>query len=182
MTEEPEPVAEKDAAPIIDQGPEPVTEPPPALVVEPDLELVIEQIKRRIREHESLLSQNRKRTEIALIHPILEFMEWDTSDPELVIPAYRGEDYALVRNSRPQAILASRKLHSNYNWTNKKLEYCESNMILYLINTDGDHWQIHSALSPKREFPKVYITKQPTPEAATSLYRIFDAIDGNIAR
>ena len=102
MTEEPEPVAEKDAALIIDQSPEPATEPPPALVIEPDLELVIEQIKRRIREHESLLSQNRKRTELALIHPILEFMEWDASDPELVIPAYRGEDYALVRNSRPK--------------------------------------------------------------------------------
>ena len=181
MTEEPEPVAEKGIAPVIDQVQEPATEPSPALVIEPELELIIEQIKRRIREHESLLSQNRKRTELALIHPILEFMEWDTSDPELVIPAYRGEDYALVRNSRIKAILAAQPLNSKIFKAAKRVNFCKDNYIPYLIETDGDIWKMRNAILTQREIINVKLTRQPTPEAAASLYRMFDAIDGTIS-
>ena len=182
MPDKPEPVAEKDTAPIIDQGPEPATEPPPTLVVEPELELVIEQIKRRIREHQTLLSQNRKRTELALVHPILEFMEWDASDPELVIPAYRGEDYALVRNSRIKAILAVQPLNSKIFKAATRVNFCKDNYIPCLIETDGDIWKMRNVILSEGEIVNVKLTRQPTPEAATGLYRIFNAVDGKIAR
>lgn len=156
---------------------DPVTEPRPTIVVEPDLELVIELIKQRISDHSPLLSQNRKRTELALVHPILSYMDWDTGDPDLVIPEYYGKDSALVSNSTPKAILTVSSLNRKSTGLDKKLKYCEMNFIRYLIETDGNLWQIHSALSPQREFPRAYLTVQPTHEAADSLTSIFRTID-----
>lgn len=198
MHDTPEPAAEHTKEPITESVPghaaettselagepdlEPVTEPRPTIVVEPDLELVIELVKQRINDHGPLLSQNRKRVELALVHPILAYMDWDADDLDLFVPEYYGKDSALVSNSTPIAILTVSALHRKSTGLDKKLEYCETNFIRYLIETNGNHWQMHSALSPQREFPKADLAQQPTHEAAdilTSIFRTIDTIQQN---
>ena len=193
MHDTPEPAAEHTKEPITESVPghaaettselagepdlEPVTEPRPTIVVEPDLELVIELVKQRINDHGPLLSQNRKRVELALVHPILAYMDWDADDLDIVIPEYYGKDSALVSNSTPIAILTVNALHRKTVGLDKKLKYCDMNFIRYLIETNGDYWEMHNALSPQREFPKANLTTQSTQEAATNLISIFNAID-----
>ena len=45
-------------------------------------------LKERISTHGALLRQNETRTRTALINPLLQALDWDTSDPLMVISEY----------------------------------------------------------------------------------------------
>ena len=64
-----------------------------------DLVGAINILKERIHTHEPDLQANETRTRMALIDPLLQALEWNTSDPALVTPEYASGfgpvDYAL---------------------------------------------------------------------------------------
>lgn len=109
-------------------------------------------------------------------------MEWDTSDPDLVILEYHDKDYTLVRNSRSKAILTALTLRNNFFKATERVDYCKTNSIRYLINTYDDRLKMQKAILSQIENLRSRLTSHPTPETAYTLYRIFNAIDETITQ
>ena len=142
-----------------------------------EFELVIAQLKTRIHEHGPLLSKSRKRAEIALVHPVLNYMDWDTSDPALVLPDYEGAHYALVWQSEIKALITCRTLNRTTIYTgDDKLELCDRKRIRHLLITDGNRWTLRNTLIPSRNPTSCRISDESLSDTACTLRRIFAEI------
>lgn len=142
-----------------------------------ELETVIAQLRTRIQEHRITLSQSRKRTEIALVHPVLNYMDWDVSDPAMVMPEYEGAHYALVWRSEMKALITARTLTETSNYHgDDKIGLCNQKGITNLLITNGDRWMLRNALSPSRKPLQCRISDESLADTAHNLRRIFAAI------
>ncbi|MCY3990524.1 MAG: hypothetical protein OXF50_04745 [Caldilineaceae bacterium] len=114
-----------------------------------ELMAVIETLKRRIADHGPILRVNETRTRLALIDPLLQVLEWDTTDPSIVIPEYdvngRKADYALLdQKRRPSATIEAKKLGESLgSHLGQMINYSNLAGIEYAGITDGDQWELY---------------------------------------
>lgn len=142
-----------------------------------ELEIVIAHRRAKIQEHGILLSQGCKRTEMALVHPILNYMDWDTWDPTLVLPDYEGAHYALVWQSKIKALLTSRTLSETTSYNgDDKIDLCDRKSIPYLLITNGNRWILRNALIPSQKPLSCRISDESLSDTAHTLHRIFATI------
>ena len=142
-----------------------------------EIEIVIAQLRTKIQEHGILLSQSRKRTEITLVHPILNYMDWDTSDPALALPNYEGAHYTLVWQSETKALLTSRTLTETTSYNGDgKIDICNRNRTPHLLITNGDRWILRNALIPTPKPLSCRISDESLSDTAQTLRKIFATI------
>ena len=114
-----------------------------------DLINCIELLQRRIKRHRETLRENEIRTRMALIDPMLRALNWDVSDPELVIPEYYVSsgraDYALQGSeTHPAVIVEAKKLDTDLSSHRMQmLNYANELGVGYAALTDGNHWELY---------------------------------------
>ena len=111
---------------------------------------LVEKLRKRIDDHAPLLRQNEALTRYTLIDPLLRELGWDTENPTLVIPEYKGvggsADYALFSGDKPLMIVEAKKLDTslrNEKVLTQGLAYCQKQGTRYLSVTDGRRWEIY---------------------------------------
>lgn len=144
-----------------------------------DLVGTIESLKERIRAHNSDLQANETRTRMALIDPLLQALEWDTTDPALVTPEYVSGsgpvDYALRgSDDKPAAFIEAKRLgESLAKHQEQMVRYANMDGVPYAGLTDGDYWEFYEVFEPKqledRRLLQVSIAHDPTHECALKL-------------
>ena len=144
-----------------------------------DLVGAINILKERIRTHGPDLQANETRTRMALIDPLLQALEWNTSDPALVTPEYASGsgpvDYAL-RGSRdkPAAFIEAKKLGESLSKHREQMvRYANMDGVPYAGLTDGNYWEFYEVFKQKRledrRLLQVSIVHDPTHECALKL-------------
>ena len=144
-----------------------------------DLVSAINILKERIRTHGPDLQANETRTRMALIDPLLQALEWNTSDPALVTPEYASGsgpvDYAL-RGSRdkPAAFIEAKKLGESLSKHREQMvRYANMDGVPYAGLTDGNYWEFYEVFKQKRledrRLLQVSIAHDPTHECALKL-------------
>ncbi len=111
---------------------------------------LVEKLRERIDVHGPALRQNEALTRYVLIDPLLRELGWDTENPTLVIPEYKGvggsADYALFNDDKPLMIVEAKKLDTslrNEKVLTQGLAYCQRQGTRYLSVTDGRRWEIY---------------------------------------
>lgn len=111
---------------------------------------LVEKLRERIDDHGPTLRQNEALTRYTLIDPLLRELGWDTENPTLVIPEYKGvggsADYALFSGDKPLMIVEAKKLDTslrNEKVLTQGLAYCQRQGTRYLSVTDGRRWEIY---------------------------------------
>ena len=111
---------------------------------------LVEKLRERIDDHGPALRQNEALTRYVLIDPLLRELGWDTENPALVIPEYKGvggsADYALFNGDKPLMIVEAKKLDTslrNEKVLTQGLAYCQRQGTRYLSVTDGRRWEIY---------------------------------------
>ena len=111
---------------------------------------LVEKLRERIDDHASLLRQNEALTRYTLIDPLLRELGWDTENPDLVIPEYKGvggsADYALFNGDKPLMIVEAKRLDTSLRdekVLTQGLTYCQKQGTRYLSVTDGRRWEIY---------------------------------------
>ena len=118
-----------------------------------DLKETIETLRERIQAHHAYLKRKETRTRQVLIDPMLRVLGWDVEDPDFVQLEYiihpNRLDYALM-GSRPVAVIEAKTLGTSLDDALKMqaLNYANRLGILYMIITDGDHWQMFDVFKP----------------------------------
>ena len=111
---------------------------------------LVEKLRERIDNHGDALRQNEMQTRYALIDPLLRELGWDTENPDLVIPEYKGvggsADYALFSGDKLLMIVEAKKLDTSLRdekVLTQGLTYCQKEGTRYLSVTDGRRWEIY---------------------------------------
>ena len=111
---------------------------------------LVEKLRERIDNHGDALGQNEMQTRYALIDPLLRELGWDTENPDLVIPEYKGvggsADYALFSGDKLLMIVEAKKLDTSLRdekVLTQGLTYCQKEGTRYLSVTDGRRWEIY---------------------------------------
>ena len=111
---------------------------------------LVEKLRERIDNHGDALRQNEMQTRYALIDPLLRELGWDTENPDLVIPEYKGvggsADYALFSGDKLLMIVEAKKLDTSLRdekVLTQGLTYCQKQGTRYLSVTDGRRWEIY---------------------------------------
>lgn len=111
---------------------------------------LVEKLRKRIDDYGPTLRQNEALTRYALIDPLLRELGWDTEDPTLVIPEYKGvggsADYALFNGDKPLMIVEAKRLDTSLRdekILTQGLAYCQKQGTRYLSVTDGRRWEIY---------------------------------------
>lgn len=107
---------------------------------------VLEKVRQRIAQHGAALQQNEMLTRYILIDPVLRALDWDTENPNLVIPEYTTPngriDYVLCWNNQPYIALEAKALRGDLpNALSAGFRYCWLNKIPCYIVSDGDIWE-----------------------------------------
>ncbi len=129
------------------------------MTLEKSLRVLVEKLRERIDNHGNALRQSEALTRYALIDPLLRELDWDTADPDLVIPEYKTDDgsadYALLRNDEPLMIVEAKKLGTSLRdrVLTQGLTYCQMQGTRYCSVTDGRRWEIYDThnTGPKDE-------------------------------
>ncbi len=117
-------------------------------IVMDDIIDLIENLKEKVRVHETQLSKNEALVRYSIIDPFLRSLGWDTSDPSQVIPEFSTEagrpDYALFvpKDKKPIAFVGAKKLGKAED-LNQHISYCVEEGVEYFIATDGQKWEIY---------------------------------------
>ena len=79
---------------------------------------LVERLRERIGAHGAALRQSEWRTRYALIDPLMSKLNWDMSDPDMVIPEYSvggsgRADYALLSDGKLIMVVEVKKLDSS---------------------------------------------------------------------
>ena len=111
---------------------------------------LVEKLRKRIDVHGPTLRQNEALTRYTLIDPLLRELGWDTENPTLVIPEYKGvggsADYALFNGDKPLMIVEAKRLDTSLRdekVLTQGLAYCQKQGTRYLSVTDGRRWEIY---------------------------------------
>ena len=111
---------------------------------------LVEKLRERIDDHAPLLRQNEALTRYTLIDPLLRELGWNTENPDLVIPEYKGvggsADYALFNGDKPLMIVEAKRLDTSLRdekVLTQGLTYCQKQGTRYLSVTDGRRWEIY---------------------------------------
>ena len=109
---------------------------------------VIETVKERMKQHGQPLRHSEALTRYALIDPVLRALGWDTENPAVIVPEYRGggglADYALMGSSVPVSLLEAKKLGEDLtSGISQALNYCNQQGINYMLVSDGDAWVMY---------------------------------------
>ena len=144
-----------------------------------DLVNCIELLQNRIQQHRGMLRDNEIRTRMALIDPMLCALNWDVSDPDVVIPEYNVNgsraDYALLGpETRPAVTVEAKKLDADLtSHLMQMLNYANASGISYAALTDGNHWELYDVFKQApletRRMLKVSIAETPAHECAIKL-------------
>ena len=117
------------------------------------LELV-ETLRARIDAHGAALRGSEALTRYALIDPLLRELDWDTSNPDMVVPEYRSgsgsADYALLSNGSPAMMVEAKKLSTPLRdqVLAQGINYCLMEGTGYFSVTDGQRWEIYETHRP----------------------------------
>ena len=149
------------------------------MLLEPLLS-TIETIKGRIDTHGATLRENEIRTRMALIDPMLQALDWDTSDPTMVAPEYSAgngrADYALLGDAmNPVAFIEAkhfgeplvRPQHEDQLFT-----YALRQQVKFAALTDGNRWILDDVsvfTGGERRLLQVSIADSPAHESALKL-------------
>ncbi|MBI2866255.1 MAG: hypothetical protein HYX99_02700 [Chloroflexi bacterium] len=117
------------------------------MVLDPLIQL-IETLAQRIQQHRQALSQSEALTRYVLIDPLLRALGWDTEDPEQVQPEYSAgggaADYALLEQGKPQVLVEAKRLGNALSAAlEQNIGYCIRTGAPYLVNTDGQRWEVY---------------------------------------
>ena len=111
---------------------------------------LVEKLRERIDNHGDALRQSEALTRYTLIDPLLRELGWDTENPTLVIPEYKGvggsADYALFSGDKLLMIVEAKKLDTSLRdekVLTQGLTYCQKQGTRYLSVTDGRRWEIY---------------------------------------
>ena len=111
---------------------------------------LVEKLRERIDAYGDRLHKSESLTRYVLIDPLLRELGWDTENPTLVIPEYKGvggsADYALFSGDKPLMIVEAKKLDTylrNEKVLTQGLAYCQKQGTRYLSVTDGRRWEIY---------------------------------------
>lgn len=114
--------------------------------------ILVKTLRERIDKYEDKLCKNEALTRYVLIDPLLRELGWDTENPDLVIPEYKGAggsaDYALFDCWGDQLlmIVEAKKLDTplrDGKILTQGLAYCQKQGTPYLAVTDGRRWEIY---------------------------------------
>ncbi len=115
----------------------------------------IEKVKKCIERHRAKLTKSEALTRYALIDPILRALNWDTEDPEQVVPelsishppgkASGRPDYALFWQGEASVVLEAKSLGGDlYGAQIDALRYCgKEGGAQYFVVTDGNVWELY---------------------------------------
>ncbi len=77
---------------------------------------LVKEIRERINKYEDKLRESEALTRYVLIDPILRALDWDTENPEIVVPEERQDsgtpDYVLYQNGRKLIAVEAKRLGS----------------------------------------------------------------------
>ena len=111
---------------------------------------LVEKLRERIDNYGDALRQSEALTRYTLIDPLLRELGWDTENPTLVIPEYKGvggsADYALFSGDKLLMIVEAKKLDTSLRdekVLTQGLTYCQKQGTRYLSVTDGRRWEIY---------------------------------------
>ena len=109
---------------------------------------VLEKARRRIAEYGAKLQQNEMLTRYVLIDPVLRALDWDTENPNLVIPEYTTPhgtiDYVLRWNNQIYIALEAKALRGGLPKAHSAgFRYCWHNKIPFYVVSDGDIWELY---------------------------------------
>lgn len=114
----------------------------------------IQTVQAHITKHKAALFKNEGLTRYALIDPLLRALEWDTGDPEEVIPEYplfdgKRADYALMIRGTPRVLIEAKRLGEPMGDAVKQgIEYCQEKGTPYLAVTNGEKWELYETHNP----------------------------------
>jgi len=138
----------------------------------------VKQVRERIEKHGDKLRQNEMLTRYTLIDPILRALDWNTEDPEQVVPEFSTEvgrpDYVLRCGGQLIGVEAKKLGATDSDFENarkKALPLYQEKGIRFYVITDGDRWVIWDISKPKDEMPHPIID-----------VRLSDKNCGNVAR
>lgn len=124
---------------------------------------VIKHVRERIKHHGRKLHQNEMLTRYALVDPILRALNWDTEDPEQVMPEFQTEvgrpDYILRYNDLRVGVEAKRlgAAEKEFERAYKKaLPLWQTHSIRYYAITDGDRWILWDISKPRKAQPPIF--------------------------
>ncbi|MBI2917194.1 MAG: type I restriction enzyme HsdR N-terminal domain-containing protein [Chloroflexi bacterium] len=157
------------------------------MVLNPLIDL-IKTLAERIDKYKDDLRDSESRTRYALIDPLLRKLGWDTEDPDQVrpecsvkTPAGKVErvDYALLEQKEPWVVVEAKKLGIPLSEAlGDNINYCVYLGAHYLVNTNGQLWEIYDMTKGGRmEDRRVVTFDVSSPErakmaaAALFLYR-----------
>lgn len=144
----------------------------------------IETLAERIGSHRDVLGKNEMHTRMALVDPLLQALEWDTSDPQVVSAEYAVHggraDYALLGDDgKPVAIIEAKKLGEPVDHhVHQMLNYANAEGIPYAGLTDGNHWHLYDVFEGARPIQdrrvlKVQLAEGPAVKCALSLLMLW---------
>ncbi len=141
-----------------------------------ELTKTLDIIRKRIRDHKTDLSNNEAMTRYALIDPLLRALDWDVSDPRVVIPeegsgAGSRTDYTMGK----AMVVEAKKLDDRLDkYKDKLIEYVRKSNVLYGVLTNGQSWRMYDSRvttkAPAMEFDVTDSDGVIIPRAAL-LYR-----------
>ena len=146
-----------------------------------ELVSLIETLANRIGSHRDVLGKNEMHTRIALVDPLLQALEWDTSDPQVVFAEFAVQgggraDYALLGDDgKPVAIIEAKKLGEPVDQhVHQMLNYANVEGIPYAGLTDGNHWHLYDVFEGARPIQdrrilEVELAEGPAVKCALSL-------------
>lgn len=115
------------------------------MMLEP-ITAAVEAVSRNIRVHGDHLSQNEYRTRAALVDPLLQALEWNTTDPDQVQMEYSVRDghadYALFTRTKPLMVIEAKKLGEPLPpHFNQARSYATQAEAPFFTLTNGNLWQ-----------------------------------------
>ncbi len=116
------------------------------------------QLMETLREHINLqpsIVSSGWQTRYALIDPLLRALDWDTSDPTMVVPedgSGNGRaDYLLQVNGKPCMVIEAKRLGASLRDAQRQaLDYAmdASRQARYFVVTNGKEWMIYDTHKP----------------------------------
>ena len=110
----------------------------------------IQEIRLKIENVRKRESVNEAQTKEWLIRPFFEKLGWDFTNPETVTPeetdpAGERPDYTLIINGQKKLLIEAKKLGFKINEKDltKKLNYCTSANVDFLVVSDGQVYQLY---------------------------------------
>ncbi|MEM4410921.1 MAG: hypothetical protein QXT61_04370 [Candidatus Caldarchaeum sp.] len=107
---------------------------------------LVDMLKSRIKKYGGELQKNETLTRYVLVDPLLRALEWDTENPELLVPEMTTQagkpDYTLLHNGRKIAFVGVKALGKPEDLL-QQISYCVSEGVRYFIATDGAKWEVY---------------------------------------